>query len=495
MASINQFLKQLSTGDQIHDYQHASRIFIDDNYRLSPKYGFLFHVAFDLNSEITRVPRDTMLEMGMVVKTAALPKFTVENKTFNAYNRVNVVQNKIKYDPLTITFHDDSADIIRDFWYDYYSYYYRDSDYQPAVYTSAHKYDQRQQQAWGYQPRQYPASAPGTQQYIRAIRIYSLHQKRFSEYTLLNPVITSFQHGEHQNGNNELMQHSMTIQYEAVKYAFGYVSKNTVSGFADLHYDHTPSPLTPAGGGTNSILGPGGLLNSIDEVTNDLADGNFLSAALKGIRGIQNAKNMDLKAVAGAELSAIGMGILRGQNPLGQVNIPTISNLAGGMSGLAGTAGQYGNALLAGLFAPSGANSPVKYSGKDTAAATRSMVPTGAISSNGESIDQSSATPGNYDPQFPGTNPNGVQTFDDGSSIQTFDDGTQLTIDADGNVVSSSQVVDPTPAQDPVVPVYSEESSVNMSNYNDFGVDLSSDQSTPVDTSSDTTSPGSDEWW
>ena len=121
MASINQFLKQLGTGDSIKDYQHAARIFIDDNYRLSPKYGFIFHVAFDLNTEITRVPRDQMLEMGMIVKSANLPKFTVENKVLNAYNRTNVVQNKIKYDPVTITFHDDSADLIRDFWYDYYS--------------------------------------------------------------------------------------------------------------------------------------------------------------------------------------------------------------------------------------------------------------------------------------------------------------------------------------------------------------------------------------
>lgn len=514
MASINQFLKQLGTGDSIKDYQHGARIFVDDNYRLSPKYGFLFHVAIDLNTEITRVPRDNMLEMGMIVKSANLPKFTIDNKVLNAYNRVNVVQNKIKYDPVQITFHDDSADLIRDFWYDYYSYYYRDSDYNETVYAAPHKYDVRQQQAWGYQPRQYPGSAPNTQQYIRAIRIYSLHQKRFSEYTLINPVITSFRHGDHQNGANELMQHEMTIQYEAVKYKYGYVSKNTVSGFADLHYDHVPSPLTPAGGGTKSILGPGGLLSAIDEVTNDLSDGNLLAAAFKGYRALNNAKGMDLKAIAGAELAGIGMNILRGGNPLGGINIPTLSNLSGGFGGQRPGDGQYGNSLLAGLvaggigLASNGINK------------TRSLAKsgTGVVKTNGENVDVGVREINTHNPSLPGVdvsyavdNGNGTSTtyysdgsstiedvegniisknnapaippanaevFDDGSYIQTFDDGSQLIVDADGNQTN-------VPAQDAIPPLVYETEEVELSSA-DWGEEQTSEQLDPieVDTSS-----------
>jgi len=511
MASINQFLKQLGKGDSIKDYRHASKIFVDDNYRLSPKYGFLFHVAFDLNSEITRVPRDNMLEMGMIVKSANLPKYSIDNKVLNAYNRVNVVQNKIKYDPIQITFHDDSADLIRDFWYDYYSYYYRDGDYQETVYAAPHKYDVRQQQSWGYQPRQYPGNQ-STQQYIRAIRIYSLHQKRFSEYTLINPVITSFRHGDHQNGANELMQHEMTIQYEAVKYRYGYVSKNTVSGFADLHYDHTPSPLTPAGGGTKSILGPGGLLSSIDEVTNDLAQGNFLAAGLKGIRALNNAKGMNLKAVAGAELAGIGMNILRGGNPMAGISVPTLSNLGGGFGGYGQGPGQYGNSLIAGLV------------GGGVALASRGiggLVPTsksatGVIRTNGENVDVAQQEQSNYNPKLPSklvshavdngngtvttyysdgsstleddtgsiigmtpapaTPPAGAEVFDDGSYIQTFDDGSQLIVDADGNVTD-------VPAQDPVPPTVYESYEVELSS-SDWGEEAPSYQSEPFEDTS-----------
>lgn len=509
MASINQFLKQLGQGDQIHDYQHAARIFIDDNYRLSPKYGFLFHVAFDLNSEITRVPRDGMLEMGMVVKSANLPKFSIDNKVLNAYNRVNVVQNKIKYDPLTITFHDDSADLIRDFWYDYYSYYYRDSDYQETVYAAPHKYEMRQQQAWGYQPRQYPNSNQGTQQYIRAIRIYSLHQKRFSEYTLINPVITAFRHGDHQNGGNELMQHEMTVQFEAVKYRYGYVSKNTVSGFADLHYDHTPSPLSPAGGGTKSILGPGGLLASIDEVTSDLAEGNLLAAAFKGARALQNAKGMDLKAIAGAELAGIGMNILRGGNPMAGISVPTLSNLAGGFGGYKPGDGQYGNSLLAGLVAGG-----VGLAGKGlNSLKTRSLSGSGAIKTNGENVDVGQDVESNYNPTLPSKDvsyvvqnddgtvttwysdgsstleddtgtiigsikapanpPSNAEVFDDGSFIETYDDGSQRIVDADGNETY-------VPSQDPVPPYVSEIEEVELSS-EDWGEEYPSEQTEPFD--------------
>lgn len=337
MPSINQFLKQLSTGDNLKDYAHASRLFIDDNYRLSPKYGFLFHVAIDVNPEISRMPRDQLLELGMVIKRAALPKFSVDSKTLNAYNRAALVQNKIKYDPVSLVFHDDSADVVRNFWYDYYSYYYRDSDYQEGVYNYSHKYSQRRAQEWGYKPRSYPGSDPSTQQFIRSVRIYSLHQKRFTEYTLINPIITQFQHGDHENGSSTTMEHSMTISYETVKYAYGWVSNRTISGFADIHYDHVPSPLTPAGGGTRSILGPGGLIDTIDDVTTDLAEGNILGAVFKGARGLQNFKGANLKAIAGAELSSIGMDILRGNNPLRQVNVPSLQGITSTVGGLTGS--------------------------------------------------------------------------------------------------------------------------------------------------------------
>jgi hypothetical protein len=281
----------------LFDRDHAAKIFIPNNFGLAPKYGWLFHVAFDINPEISRVSNDDVLRMGLIVKSASLPKFTVESKTMNAYNRVDIVQTKVKYDQVTIKLHDDNLDVMRNFWYDYYSYYYRDADWNENIYAAATKYSERQNQTWGYTPRQYPASVSNTQQYLSAVRIYSLHNKKFAEYTLLNPIITQFQHGEHaQGGESGTLENSMTIQFQAVKYQYGQVSEDTVTGFAHLTYDSRASTL--------------GTTNVTDHSIHDLAEG------MTGLPGIvNNLKNLNGTAIVGAALGAGASALLTGGIP------------------------------------------------------------------------------------------------------------------------------------------------------------------------------------
>lgn len=323
----NSFLQQIGTGDQIKDYRHASRTFVDGLYRLSPKVGTLFHVFIDLNTVVARTDSNSQIEIGMLAKSVQLPKYTINTKTYNAYNRKNIAQEKITYDPVSFTFHDDSEDVLRKFWQGYYSYYYRDNDHQLAQINQEHKYKTRQQQSWGFSPKGSTA-----QNYISSIRIYSLHQKRFSSCILVHPTITAFSHGQHSYGNYEGMEHNMTVAYESVQYESGQVSGGTVLGFGDIHYDRSPSPLSSLGGGTTSILGPGGLVEGGSDVITNLQNGNFLGAALGGLRTANNFKNTNLKTVASAELTQLGTNILRGQNPLSTVFVPTASSVNAGLS-------------------------------------------------------------------------------------------------------------------------------------------------------------------
>ena len=47
MPSINNLLKGFQDGlPGMKDYQHASRLYLDDNFKLMPKQKFLFHVVF-----------------------------------------------------------------------------------------------------------------------------------------------------------------------------------------------------------------------------------------------------------------------------------------------------------------------------------------------------------------------------------------------------------------------------------------------------------------
>jgi hypothetical protein len=153
----NQFLRPLnarnpanvSTDGKIFDYSHATQLFVADNYRLQPKYSFLYYVKFDRDDRASTIKNSAHLtETGQLVKSVSLPKFSIDSKTLNAYNRKNIVQTKINYDPVNITFHDDGDNTVLDFWKDYYDYYYRDGDYRNSFsdsttsnYQQTHKYN------------------------------------------------------------------------------------------------------------------------------------------------------------------------------------------------------------------------------------------------------------------------------------------------------------------------------------------------------------------
>jgi len=318
-------------GSLVKGWNHASKIFVSGNYRLAPKMGFLFHVAFDINPNITRLATTDILEAGLLVKSMQLPKYTVDNKVMNMYNRPNIVQNKVKYDPVNITFHDDNSDIIRDLWYDYYSYYYRDSDYTPANYLQATKYNTRTQQQWGYTPSTYTQNSTGADRLLQRVRMYSLHQKRFTEYVLINPTITAFQHGEHQNSNDAApMQHTMTLAYESVLYNYGTLNSGKDIDFAELHYDNSPSPL-----GLPSLAGS--LINSLTGGLGDGMLGSVIGAAT-GVASPTGDKQLSGGRVAfatdqgpsglSALLTQVVAGVAKGNNPLKNINVPTIAGYA-----------------------------------------------------------------------------------------------------------------------------------------------------------------------
>lgn len=358
---VGSTLKQAATPDVLRDYKHASKIFVGGgSYRLSPKNSFLFHVFIDLNETLAsgalNFSRTSEIELGLMAKTADLPKYNYDIKTFNAYNRINLVQSKIKYEDLSITFHDDSANVIRNFYYDYYRYYFRDSDYgnskNLSSYNLDHKYNENTIGNFGYTRRKESA-----EQFIKCIRIYSLHQKRFSEYILVNPLIKSFRHGQHINSNDpSTMEHTMVVTYETVIYNDGLVSDQIdPMGFATLQYhDLTPSPLKQVGG-VKSIFGAGGLLDAAGSVLGDINNGQVgLGTILNAARAINTARGMNLKnalvsevttmvnsaatnAIIGA-LPSIDQSIRSSVNPTNQngIHVPSLGTVDGAVSGRSG---------------------------------------------------------------------------------------------------------------------------------------------------------------
>ena len=98
MPSINNFLNAFSNGlPGMKDYRHASRLYLDDNFKLMPKQKFLFHVVFDIDNNIPIRPytNNEKLELNMLVKNADLPKYNMNLEEKQQYNKKHMLALKL----------------------------------------------------------------------------------------------------------------------------------------------------------------------------------------------------------------------------------------------------------------------------------------------------------------------------------------------------------------------------------------------------------------
>lgn len=353
MATLyNADLKPIAAGGTTHPYDHATKLFLADNYRLTPKQSFLYYVVLNVDTTAASVVQSVtqsltggdvissqssleQIEAGMLVKRVELPRFSLQTKTLNAYNKKNLVQTQIQYDPVTIAFHDDNADIVTNFWNDYYTYYYRDSDYQytpdfgSVYYNTPDEYQPRLTEGWGFNPRN-----GSLKPFLKSIQIFSLHQKRFTEYTLINPLITSWRHGQHSSdAGSELMENTMSVAYETVKYRTGYVNGIDVNGFGVLHYDNTTSPISTS---TTNIYTDGGLIGTLAGSARDLARPDGKNDSIGVFGSLLNAyrlfnQDINVKSVASVALGQFGAKAINGavNSALNSVFFPTASGTPG----------------------------------------------------------------------------------------------------------------------------------------------------------------------
>jgi len=333
----------------LRGYDHANRVFTPNGYELKPRFKFLFHVAFTINTAQIPALRGALgltdiSNISLLVKTVDLPKYTIATETLNQYNRKRVIQTKINYDPVNITFHDDGSDLIRNMWYNYYSYYYKDASQSYGStnstngsmgaegngtkgfgYSGRDIYNQDRMGGvndWGYIGESIndgTTSSSGKPPFFTDIRIFGFdYQHKYAEYVLINPLISNWSHDTYDySQGNGLMQHSMTIAYETVKYKQG--APNTQApGFANAaHYDTTPSPLARVGG-LSTILGQGGLIDAAGGIAEDLQSGSVLGligAAQKAGTVYNTFKGKNLKSIAMAEATALGTEVIQGSLP------------------------------------------------------------------------------------------------------------------------------------------------------------------------------------
>ena len=290
----------------LRDYRHASKVFKTNGYALIPKFKFLFHVYFDINTTAYSQNLSTGANHGLLVKTVKLPSFTFTTHDLNQYNRKRIVQTKIKYDAVNITFHDDVSNTITGMWEAYYKYYYKDGSnfgsafngargqtltvtkdgYESMLAPGRNLYtdsdDMSMNNDWGLTGE----NAAGLSQkpaFFKSITIFGFSQPshNFTAYTLVNPLITSFGHDTYSYADAAgTMELSMALDYESVVYNEGGMDgrtpDNIVTGFGrNESYDTTLSPITRRDM-NGQVFGPTGYMDAV---------GGFINNAKKIFRG------------------------------------------------------------------------------------------------------------------------------------------------------------------------------------------------------------------
>lgn len=314
--AFTNFLGQvINSPTQLKDYSHASRLYVDDYFRLAPKAGFLYYVKFNILKNGNPIVEEYIgrngQELGLLVKTVDLPKFKMATETINQYNKKTIVQSKIDYQPVNISFHDDHNNTTTGMWKAYYNYYFVDGKNTsglttPPGYAENSKYNKpgasiSESTSFGLNNGQ-------TGPFFESIEIYQLNRKQFTAFILVNPIITDYSHDQMDQSQSKMLENKMTVVYETVLYGTGIVKQDSPSGFASIHYDSTPGPLSVFGGGNNSLFGPGGIIPGIGEV---LGGGGNTSplGLLKTARGVSNiARNV--KNVSKASVMSEGFSIL-----------------------------------------------------------------------------------------------------------------------------------------------------------------------------------------
>ena len=327
----NSILDQLTGRVYLRDYTHAAKNFLPGGQGNAGKVKFTFHTWFQINPSAYQPP--TGQNYGLLVKTIKLPTFNIDVQEMNQYNRKRLIQSKIKYQPIEITFHDDNMSQVTAMWDAYYRYNYADAwnpivapfSTAPAIkdYNRRNIYDPSISGDTEYGYRGDARSEGGNRAdggekipFFNNITVYGMWAGQFIAYTLINPIITSFDHDTYDYADGGgTMQNRMTIDYETVIYNTGEIGdigpdsdgSELVTGFAGPDsYDRRESPLEQGGSNPLDILnrmeelGQGSILDDI-RTLGQLADGGLDSV-------IDSAKNQIQDGLTNAVLGALGLG-------------------------------------------------------------------------------------------------------------------------------------------------------------------------------------------
>jgi hypothetical protein len=291
------YLKNRDPELHLRDARHAHQLFTEHGFALAPKFKFLYHINFSLTPEALGLSPTSGLynrEIGVLAKSADLPGYRATVETKNQYNRKKNIQTRIDYNEIAIRFHDDNTGLTRAMLEEYYKYYVTDGRRDTISQVNPRdKYSQT--------VNRYGLDNQTTLPFFNFIKLYQLSKQQWFSYTLVNPLITQWNHDNLDSSDGTgIMENSISVAYESVFYDNGEIRENSEpAGFSaqETRYDQTPSPLTTFDG--------------------RIPGGNSLPPTPKtGNVRFQNEANLEIRYSNQASLRGSGLTFFKEQNQL-----------------------------------------------------------------------------------------------------------------------------------------------------------------------------------
>lgn len=247
MSITDPYLINSDLGLHLRDARHAHNLYTEHTFALAPKAKFLYHVLFqprpDVGDNTTSNSLKFQKEIGVLAKNTDLPSYRVSVENKQQYNRKKNVQTRLDYQDVNITLHDDNTGLTRSMLEEYYRYYFNDGNLDLNKGAFAPR-----DINFSSTPKKYGLSTGALMPFFANITIYQLARRQWNAYTLVNPLITAWDHGNvDQQAGAEFNEHKITVAYESVLYTRGEVNEEGQPigfGDADTRYDQVMSPIT-----------------------------------------------------------------------------------------------------------------------------------------------------------------------------------------------------------------------------------------------------------
>jgi len=198
-----------------------------------PRQQFGGYVSFVLDRDLFGQPffdevnnDELRVRMSSLVRTADMPQVEFQTQTMNEYNKKKIINTGVQYQPVTIRVVDTASNAWLQIIMKYFAYHYMNPrnkanqgdrdvnnvnigegglDFIGSQFGAGGPFDSNK---YGYNPNLNP-------NFFERIDYVLYHAQKGVQYSLINPVMTGFTHTPIDYASNELMEFTMTFQYEA----------------------------------------------------------------------------------------------------------------------------------------------------------------------------------------------------------------------------------------------------------------------------------------